>query len=204
MLVLVNRGHTDLDCPNRFKSYWAHHFTAFVLNRSDYSSPRAERLGVRRLEAVLLEDPDLTLLGPPLHYVRVEPVGLFQPARNAWAFTGSKQCFSKSRITLLGPPLHYVRVEPVGLFQPARNAWAFTGSKQCFSKSRITLLGPPLHYVRVEPVGLFQPARNAWAFTGSKQCFSKSRITLLGPPFISCPFWPQRCQKNRTPPPCPS
>ena len=89
-----------------------------------------------------------------------------------------------------------------GLFQPARDAWAFAGSKQCFSKSRITLLGPPLHYVRVEPVGLFQPARNAWAFTGSKQCFSKSRITLLGPPFISCPFWPHRCQKNRTPPPC--
>ena len=45
-----------------------------------------------------------SLLGPPLHYVRVEPVGLFQPARNAWAFTGSKQCFSKSRLTLLGPP----------------------------------------------------------------------------------------------------
>ena len=27
--------------------------------------------------------PHLTLLGPPLHYVRVEPAGLFQPTRKA-------------------------------------------------------------------------------------------------------------------------
>ena len=35
----------------------AQHFSAFALNRADYSSPQAKRLGVHRLEAMLLENP---------------------------------------------------------------------------------------------------------------------------------------------------
>ena len=40
--------------------------------------------------------------------VRAEPQRTIPAlAHSAWAFTGSKQCFSRPRLTLLGPPFTY-------------------------------------------------------------------------------------------------
>ena len=125
-------------------------------------------------------------------------------AQSAWAFTGSKRCFSKPHLTLLGPPLHslcYVRAGPQWTIPAlAQSAWAFTGSKRCFSKPHLTLLGPPLHYVRVEPVGLFQPARKALGRSPARSDASRNPTS----PYWAHHFIDPSISAKSTGSPCPA